>query len=411
MAALAAALLVPAGASAAPPEASQSGLSSQLASAMRQAGSSSSAYVADASTGQAIFRWRHNSSRILASNTKLFTTAAVLARYGVEGRLNTAVRGRGTLSEKGVFSGDLYLVGGGDPTFGSSRFVRRAYGSGGTVDGLAEQLEEEVGIRRVTGRVYGDESSFDTLRGGPESGFGVSPYVGPLSALAYNRGLATESGRGFQSAPAGFAAAGLHRALRARGVGVARAPSIRAAPSSSEELAVVESPTMTRLAALTNKPSDNFLAELLLKALGAQAGGRGTTAGGARLASRFAARLGAAPTRLADGSGLSRANRATPARMVRLLLAMRDRDESDEFFSSLSIAGRDGTLGPRMRSGPARGNCRGKTGTLSNVSALSGYCRARSGKTFVFSILMNDVNPFGARNLQDRMAQAMAGVR
>ena len=90
---------------------------------------------------------------------------------------------------------------------------------------------------------------------------------------------------------------------------------------------------------------------------------------------------------------------------------MRERDEFAAFFDSLSIAGRDGTLRPRMRGGPARGRCRGKTGTLSGVSAVSGYCRARSGETYVFSILMNGVNPFGARALQDRMLQAIAGVR
>ena len=96
---------------------------------------------------------------------------------------------------------------------------------------------------------------------------------------------------------------------------------------------------------------------------------------------------------------------------MKLLLAMRKRDEFDPFFASLSIAGRDGTLRPRMRSGPARSRCRGKTGTISGVSAVSGYCRARSGETYAFSILMNNVNPFGARAIQDRMLQAIAAVR
>jgi serine-type D-Ala-D-Ala carboxypeptidase/endopeptidase (penicillin-binding protein 4) len=90
---------------------------------------------------------------------------------------------------------------------------------------------------------------------------------------------------------------------------------------------------------------------------------------------------------------------------------MQKRNEYPAFYDSLSIAGRDGTLKPRMRRGPARSRCRGKTGTLSNVSALSGYCRARSGEVYVFSILMNGSNPYGARAIQDRMAQALAGVR
>jgi D-alanyl-D-alanine carboxypeptidase/D-alanyl-D-alanine-endopeptidase (penicillin-binding protein 4) len=61
-----------------------------------------------------------------------------------------------------------------------------------------------------------------------------------------------------------------------------------------------------------------------------------------------------------------------------------------------------------MRRGPAHNRCRGKTGTLSNVSALSGYCETRSGGQYVYSILMNGVFPTSARRLQDRMLQAIA---
>jgi D-alanyl-D-alanine carboxypeptidase len=90
---------------------------------------------------------------------------------------------------------------------------------------------------------------------------------------------------------------------------------------------------------------------------------------------------------------------------------MSERDEFDAWYASLPVAGRDGTLRDRMRSGAARGRCRGKTGTLSNVSALSGYCTARSGELYAFSILMNGVYTPGARVLQDRMAQAIAAER
>ncbi len=137
---------------------------------------------------------------------------------------------------------------------------------------------------------------------------------------------------------------------------------------------------MERLIRLTNKPSDNFFAETLVKDLARQAGGVGTTARGARIAAGFARRLGARAT-LVDGSGLSRGNRASPASIVRLLGAMYRRDDYDPFVDSLPIAGQDGTLFDRMRRGPAKFHCRGKTGTLSNVSALSGYCEAISATT------------------------------
>jgi D-alanyl-D-alanine carboxypeptidase/D-alanyl-D-alanine-endopeptidase (penicillin-binding protein 4) len=356
-----------------------------------------------------VFRHRHTRARILASNTKIFTTAAALARYGVAGRLTTEVRGTGTLEEDGTYRGDLYLVGGGDPTFGSSTFARRSYGGGASVQSLAAALER-IGVRRVTGRIYGDESRFDSLRGGPDSRYRISPYVGPLSGLSYNRGLASESGRGYQSSPPAFAAARLDGALGRRDISVRGAPRARRTPSGAIRLVRAQSPPMSRLAALTNKPSDNFFAEMLVKDLALQANGKGTTKGGVRLAAAFARRLGGGPAGLTDGSGLSRGNRASPYRLGRLLLAMRRRDEFRAFYNSLSVAGRDGTLGPRMRGGSARGRCRGKTGTISGVSTVSGYCTARSGEVYVFSILMNGVNASGARGLQDRMLNTIAAI-
>lgn len=391
-------------------QAVDSTLGRTLTRVMAPAGRHSGAYVVNVDEGRAVFRRSHTRARILASNTKLFTTAAALARFGPTARLPTTVRGDGNLDPDGTYRGNLYLVGGGDPTFGSRRFARRAYGGGGTVEDLAAKLKE-AGVKRVTGRVLGDESRFDSLRGGPDSGFRTSIYVGPLSGLTYNRGLATEGGRGFQLRPSAFAAARLDGALEQRSVGVKGAPRAGRAPRGTQILAFVNSPAMSRLAALTNKPSDNFFAETLVKDLAMQATGRGTTTAGARLAAGFASRLGA-PARLVDGSGLSRGNRASPFRVTKLLLALRQReDEFPAFYKSLSIAGRDGTLGSRMRGGAARGRCRGKTGTLSGVSAVSGYCQARSGDTYVFSILMNGVNPFGARQVQDRMLHAIAGVR
>jgi serine-type D-Ala-D-Ala carboxypeptidase/endopeptidase (penicillin-binding protein 4) len=380
----------------------------QLNAQMRFAGAYSGAYVANVSGDKprTVFRWREHTPRILASNTKLFTTTAALARFGPEGTLGTEVLGNGELDVEGIYRGSLYLRGGGDPTFGSRRFTRKAYGGGATVQALARLLDE-ASIQRVTGRVYGDESAFDSLRGGPDSGYGVSIWVGPLSALSYNRGLFTESGRGFQANPPSFAAARLDDALEARGIPVRLRPRAGLTPLEATVLASVDSPPMERLVRLTNKPSDNFFAETLLKDLAHVAGGVGTTARGAGVAASFARTLGARP-RLVDGSGLSRGNRASPFSVVRLLAAIYKRDDSDPFVDSLPIAGQDGTLFDRMRRGPAKFHCRGKTGTLSNVSALSGYCDARSGENYAYSILMNGVYPTGARRLQDRMLQAIA---
>jgi D-alanyl-D-alanine carboxypeptidase/D-alanyl-D-alanine-endopeptidase (penicillin-binding protein 4) len=380
----------------------------RLSAQMRMAGGYASAYVVELGGGapRAVFHWREHSPRILASNTKLFTTSAALARFGTDGTLATQVLGTGELDAEGIYRGSLYLRGGGDPTFGSRRFTTRSYGGGATVQDLATLLDE-AGIERVTGRVYGDESAFDSLRGGPDSGYGTSIWVGPLSALSYNRGLFTEGGHGFQANPPAFAAARLDDALEARQIAVRLKPQAGVTPVDATVLASVDSPPMERLLRITNKPSDNFFAETLLKDLGRDAYGRGTTRGGTRVATAFARGFGARPT-LVDGSGLARGNRASPASIVRLLTAMRGRDDFEPFVASLPIAGSDGTLFDRMRRGPAHRRCVGKTGTLSNVSALSGYCDARSGDTYAYSILMNGVYPTGARRIQDRMLQQIA---
>jgi len=396
--------LLPAAAAAQDPAQLKKALTSQ----MRFAGGYSGAYVVNVSAEEprVVFRWREHTPRILASNTKLFTTTAALARFGREGTLGTEVLGNGELDTEGVYRGSLWLKGGGDPTFGSRRFTKRSYGGGANVQDLADLLED-TGIQRVTGRVYGDESAFDSLRGGPDSGYGVSVWVGPLSALSYNRGLFTEGGRGFQANPPAFAATRLDEALEARGIAVRRGPRAGITPGDATVLASVDSPPMERLLRLTNKQSDNFFAETLLKDLAHLNGAVGTTRGGTRVATAFARRLGARP-RLVDGSGLARGNRASPYSIVRLLTAMYRRDDFDPFVDSLPIAGQDGTLFDRMRRGAAKFRCRGKTGTLSNVSALSGYCEAETGDTYAYSILMNGVYPTGARRLQDRMLQAIA---
>ncbi len=140
-----------------------------------------------------------------------------------------------------------------------------------------------------------------------------------------------------------------------------------------------------------NKPSDNFYAEMLTKGLGAQFAGGGTTALGVKAESAFLVSLGlgAKTFRLTDGSGLSYYDRLTTLDITRLLTAMSRRTDWKAFWHSLSVAGVDGTLPARMRGTAARRNLRGKTGTLTNASNLSGFVKAANGDWLVFSMLMN----------------------
>src|SRR5205814_5151754 len=118
-------------------------------------------------------------------------------------------------NDEGVVAGDLWLRGGGDPAFGSSTYVRRNSGPDEpSVQDLADQLLN-AGLTAVRGGVHGDESFFDTIRGVHDSRYGVSPWIGPLSALSFNHAYAT---RGFQANPASYAASKLRHALKVDGV-------------------------------------------------------------------------------------------------------------------------------------------------------------------------------------------------
>jgi len=383
-------------------------LRSSLSRTMNAAGSSSGAHVVDLTDGRVLFSRRAEAPRIPASNEKLFTTATAIAKYGPRGRFSTRILGDGR-REGDTWVGSLYLRGGGDPMFGSARFTRSAYGEGATVEDLAAKLAA-LGISRVTGSVFGDESFFDRRRGSPADGFAVSIYLGgQLSGLAFNRGL-TPGGGGLQSRPALYAARELATALRGRGVRVLGATAERTAPASARTLALVRSPTAAFISRFTNRPSDNYLAEMLLKGLGASFAADGTTAQGARVTETFLAGLGVS-ARIVDGSGLARSNRISPKETTDLLAAMSaDATAGPAFVESLAIAGRRGTVSGRMRGTAAAGRCKGKTGTLSNVSAWSGYCDT-GGRRIAFSFLMNGVSVGGARSLQDRMTAAIATYR
>ena len=118
--------------------------------------------------------------------------------------------------------------------------------------------------------------------------------------------------------------------------------------------------------------------------------------------------------RLADGSGLSLADRLTTQGIVSLLNHVRMQSYAFWFRNSLPTAGVSGTLKNRMRTGPAHGNARAKTGTLRDASALSGYVTSANGHTILFSMIMNhapDLDITRARALQDRVVQLIAGSR
>jgi D-alanyl-D-alanine carboxypeptidase/D-alanyl-D-alanine-endopeptidase (penicillin-binding protein 4) len=388
---------------------SRSGLRRGLASLARGAGGGTGvwAYDVDANDHRSLFGFHPRTRRILASNTKLFTTSTALDRLGPGKSLKTSAWGKGP-PEHGVLSGGLFLVGDGDPTLASASFARHHNTPLTRLRDVARDVRS-AGVRRVKGPIHADGSIFDARRGIPATGFHTSSDLGPLSGLTYNSGMI---GGHYSGDPARQAGKAFRAALRKSGVKVAGKVDRRKLPGGlrdQDPLGSARSPELRRIVAATNKPSNNYFAEMLLKRLGANPGGaKGTTRRGARVVRRFAHKRGA-KVRTKDGSGLSRNDRASPQAVGKLLVAMRHDPAKEAFSQSLPIAGREGTVSNRMRGTAAAGHCRTKTGTLNGVSALSGYCFGAGHGTVAFSILMNGVgNIISAHKIQDRMAALIA---
>ncbi|MGH3010568.1 MAG: D-alanyl-D-alanine carboxypeptidase/D-alanyl-D-alanine endopeptidase [Gaiellaceae bacterium] len=352
------------------------------------------AFVYDLQAGRAVYGLHRDRSFRPASNEKLGVALAALERLGPGYRMRTTVLGAGSRSGS-LWRGRLVLKGYGDPTLSRSDLRR-----------LASRVRA-AGIRRVTGRIVGDESYFDKRR----TAAGWKPYYykvesPPLSALVVDRARVR---RRTIDNPALWAARAFRKRLLSAGIAVGGKATRGTAPAESRRLALTRSSTVNALVRRMNKVSDNFFAEMLVKHLGARVRGAGTTRAGCLVVRGVLAGRGVplAGVRIVDGSGLSLHDRATARSLGRLLVsAWRDSAIRWPFFKSLAIAGVDGTLEDRMRRGPARGRVRAKTGTTSRASALSGFV----GNRYAFAVLQNGnpVNWTKARRAQNRFAQALA---
>lgn len=369
----------------------EAALTRKISAEMRLAGGASGAYVSDAATGRGLYGVRATRPRIPASVQKLYTTSTALLTLGPRATFDTAAVAAGSVDGAGVLHGDLVLVGHGDPFFGTQGSARIA------------QAVRHAGITRIEGAVVGDESYFDRRRAARFNGYD-GYLTGVLSALAYDRGIF----RGRAQLAAGrFAARRFAAQLRKQGIRSTKSSRAGTAPPGAAQIAGQRSMKLADVSRFINVPSNNFASEMLLKGLGARHRGQGSTRAGAAVVRQTLAGWGVRP-RVADGSGLSRANRTTPRQVVGLLERIYADDVGPAFRASLAVAGRSGTVARRMRGTSAAGRCQLKTGTLSNVSALAGYCRARNGRDIAFALLMNRVIPAGARAIQNRIAVAIA---
>ncbi len=404
--------------------------------------------VASLETGEILYA--HNPDELLnpASNVKLFTTAAALARLGPEYRFETEFHVEPATG--GAVVRNLHVRGKGDPTFVSERLWE-----------VAGELYH-LGLRTVTGDLVVDDSWFDGEREGPgfDQESGDRSYLAPAGALSLNfnsvaihvapGGKVGEKGRVelepmsdfFQldnrtatvragarrrvtpssialgarqrilvearlplgsrpqaiwrkiDSPALYFGHTLKRFLELRGVKVQGKVRRGTVPDGARLLHVAESESLGEVARRLNKTSNNFVAEQILKTLGAEVKGPpGTWPKGVEAAEELLAEAGLERGTyiMKNGSGLNDANRFSARQTVKLLREMWRRFPlMAEFVSALPVAGRDGTIRWRMEGSEAVGRLRAKTGTLENVTSLSGYVETKGKERLAFAVIVND---------------------
>jgi len=428
--------------------------------------------VVDGVTGDVLFEKNSQEGFVAASNAKLVTTAAALALLGPDFTFRTELLGE-NIRPQGNLPGNLYIRGRGNSLFDDAdmaRLVRRLKALGVTrIDGqivvdnsyfdaqnlpphFDEQPDEQAAFRAPIAATSYNFNSFALYVRPALAGIGPTRIeVRPPNdyVKVVNTSTTTKTGRSLLridtkveptrlrialsgqlrdevvrrrfrkrvADPVVFVGSGLSRALADAGIAVRKKTiAAGAAPASAIVLATHESPPLATAVRGMGKYSNNFIAELLLKVIGAEVNAAGTPATWQHATSavhEFLKTAGIAPGtyRYENGSGLFDSNRFTPLQLINVLqLAHRNPRWGSEFFSSLSIAGVDGTLSRRMEATEAEGLVRAKTGTLDQASALSGLAAIDGRRPVFFSILINGFPETSigiARALQDEIAQEL----
>ena len=376
------------------------------------AGSGTGVYVWDLDAARLVYANNASTELAPASNMKLVTSAAAMMHWGAEHRFTTELYAPDVpVAGGGVVYGDLYLRGLGDPSLSTRTYQRTVLDlTTASFEAFARDLKRD-GVKKVQGRVLGDSSWFDKLTTVPTWKPGLQLECGPLSALSGDQGL--DDGNRVK-APALWAAKLMTEALRNAGVKVTGKPGSGHVLDTTRLVKRQYSAALRGIMKRMNKESDNFFAEMLLKGLGKDFYGEGSTAAGTQAsdATLRACGLEAGTYVVQDGSGLSYGDRLTAKGIVTLLAAMHRRDDYEVYYDSLAIAGEDGSLEDRMQGTAAAGNAHAKTGTLNIAVCLSGYVESANDHLVAFSILMNGASAdwMRATKAQDAVVVALANA-
>ena len=338
--------------------------------------------VYDLSADSALYRYGSRQTLRPASTMKLLTGITALDVLGSRYDYRTYLYYTGTIAN-GVLTGDVWLVGGMDPLFDDT-----------DMHIMAETLHR-VGVDSISGRIVRDVSfKEEALLGEGWCWDDDNPQLTPLLVSRKDE----------------FADRFKDELVKC-GVAV-NAPITTDRLPKDVLLICSRSHRLTEVLEPMMKESDNLYAESMFFQIAASMGKRPATAAHARqLIKTTVAKSGVSgvPYRIADGSGLSLYNYVTPELMVSMLrYAYLKRDIMSVLYPSLPVAGVDGTLKKRMKGGPAQGNVHAKTGTLSGISSLAGYCRAANQHLLAFCIINQGVmkNAEG-RDFQDKVCELL----
>lgn len=403
--------------------------------------------------------YNRNSGALLApaSNNKLFTTAAALAKLGPQYRLRTIVTGTGN----GANLTTLRIIGQGDPSLTTTQ-----------LNTLVQQLSRK-GIRQVT-QLIGDDTYFRGAAVNPnwQADDTLAGYGAPVNSLMLNQnsialtlfpqrvgqplriqwedptdasdwrinnqtttvsssqgeyvdayrnrsgwvvtiegqlraGSASELVAASISNPGNYLIQKFRNALAKANIQISQATVVKSssAPPGETELAAIESPPLSQLLQETNRESNNTYAEALLKTVGRVQSptNQDATAAGVVAVKAILTPLGVNPNRysMVDGSGLAARNRASAEAFVQTLQAMAQSPHAAIYRASLPVAGVSGTLKSRFRNTPVQGRLQAKTGTIGGVVSLSGYLTPPNYPPVVLSIVGNYGNDSAANVRKD----------
>jgi D-alanyl-D-alanine carboxypeptidase/D-alanyl-D-alanine-endopeptidase (penicillin-binding protein 4) len=337
---------------------------------------------------------------IPASVQKLEVAAVALDRLGDDFHYTTKAAA-GASPVGGVLTGDLFVVGGGDPVltsdwYPSSNLERFPVTSPTRFDALADAVVA-AGVKTVTGNVVGDASRYDDEYFAPGWGAGVAGLeAGPYDALMANDSRVVNDPLKAND-PAQGAAQEFLRMLQERGVTVQGSATTGTAPAGAVSLAAVDSAPLRDVIAEMLGNSDNNTAELMVKELGYSVRGVGTRQAGLDVITETLASWAVDTSKivLVDGSGLSADNRTTCAA---LLTVLQRSDPTGPLGTGLPVAGQTGTLSDIFVDHPVAGRLLGKTGTLNNppfnadppaVKSLAGYLPVDGGSVIAFALVLN----------------------